>query len=281
MLVGILALQGDFFAHASALSDLSVDARYIRNPLDLDGIEGLIIPGGESTVMSLLVQSSGLYAPLIELLESGLPVLATCAGVIMLSREIVDGRDDQISFGALDVSIERNGYGRQLQSFETDIPLYTGSFHAVFIRAPRILKVGPDVEVLATIPSHPLPSHQVPSNFILNRPTLATVPSHPLPSATRPRHLDYSCQAGAAAADLQKVGGLQEIGWRGSGDGQDNERIIGEGIADEGRAGRDSVDVVMCRQGPILACTFHPELTPDRRVHSIFVDQVKRSRIQW
>ena len=257
MLVGILALQGDFFAHASALSDLSVDARYIRNPSDLDGIEGLIIPGGESTVMSLLVQSSGLYAPLIELLESGLPVLATCAGVIMLSREIVDGRDDQISFGALDVSIERNGYGRQLQSFETDIPLYTGSFHAVFIRAPRILKVGPDVEVLATIPSHPLPS------------------------ATRPRHLDYSCQAGGAAADLQKVGGLQEIGWRGSGDGQDNERIIGEGIADEGRAGRDSVDVVMCRQGPILACTFHPELTPDRRVHSIFVDQVKRSRIQW
>ncbi len=257
MLVGILALQGDFFAHASSLNDLSVETRYIRSPSDLDGIEGLVIPGGESTVMSLLIQSSGLYVPLIELLKSRLPVLATCAGVIMLSREIVDGRDDQISFGALDVSIKRNGYGRQLQSFEADISFSAGSFHAVFIRAPRILKVGPDVEVLATIPSHPLPS------------------------ATRPRYFDHSYRTEDAVADLQKVGGLQETDWRGSGDGQYSEPVIDESMVDEGGADRDGVDVVMCRQGPILACTFHPELTPDRRVHSIFVDQVKRSRIQW
>ncbi len=197
MLVGILALQGDFFAHASALDDLSVDVRFIRCPSDLDGIEGLVIPGGESTAMSLLIQSSGLYAPLMGLLNSGLPVLATCAGVIILSGEIVDGRDDQISFGMLDLSIKRNGYGRQLQSFETDIMLSTGGFHAIFIRAPRILKAGSDVEVLAAI---------------------------------------------------------------------------------EGVAGHDGADVVMCRQGSILACTFHPELTPDRSIHSMFVDQMKRRK---
>ncbi len=190
VIVGILALQGDFAAHALALGDISVDSRYVRRPVDLDGIDGLVLPGGESTTLSILVDAAGLFEPLSRLMIDGLPVLATCAGMIMLSAEIADGRDDQMSFKMLDIAIRRNGYGRQLQSFEKDIRVTgigTAPFHGVFIRAPRVVEAGPGVEVLATV----------------------------------------------------------------------NE------------------DIVMCREGSVLACTFHPELTADRRVHSLFAQMME------
>lgn len=118
---------------------------------DLEGIDGIVLPGGESTTMSNLLQSSGLFEPLAQRMEAGLPVFGTCAGLILLATEIIDGRDDQRCFGALDVVVRRNAYGRQIDSFETELEV-EGSEHpvpAVFIRAPSIESLGSDVRVLS------------------------------------------------------------------------------------------------------------------------------------
>ncbi len=151
MTVGVLALQGAFRAHLSKLSLLNVDSVQVRVPADLDGVTGLIIPGGESTTISMLLESSGLFETISEMIDDGLAVLGTCAGLILLSSKIEDGRADQRSFGRLDVDVKRNGYGRQIESFETQLEtkVTVDPVHAVFIRAPRITRVGDDVEVLA------------------------------------------------------------------------------------------------------------------------------------
>ena len=154
MHVGVLALQGDVGEHRAALADLGVDTRPVRVPGDLAGLDGLVVPGGESTTMSMLLDSSGLRDPLAKEIDAGLPVLGTCAGLILLSASIVDGRPDQRCFGAIDLVVRRNGYGRQLDSFECDLDvegLSGGPLHAVFIRAPVVESVGPSVEVLATV----------------------------------------------------------------------------------------------------------------------------------
>ena len=149
--VGVLALQGDVREHVSTLENLAVTVRRVRTPGDLNALDGLILPGGESTTISRLLMTSGLREPLQALIDGGLPVLGTCAGLIMLSREVLDGRDDQWSFAAIDVSVRRNGYGRQIASFETPIEV-TGhaSVPGVFIRAPRIVRWGDEVSVLAS-----------------------------------------------------------------------------------------------------------------------------------
>ena len=150
--VGVLALQGAFATHRSRLAELGVASREVRTPDDLAGLDGLVVPGGESTTMSKLLVSSGLFAPIAERLASGLPVLGTCAGMILLADEVIDGRPDQRSFGALDIAVRRNGYGRQLDSFETDLDIAVldgEPFHGVFIRAPKVERVGPGVDVLA------------------------------------------------------------------------------------------------------------------------------------
>jgi pyridoxal 5'-phosphate synthase pdxT subunit len=149
--VGVLALQGAFAAHRRRLSDLDVASRDVRRPEDLDGVDALIMPGGESTTMSNLLTSSGLFDEIKARISDGMPVLGTCAGMILLATEIHDGRPDQRSFGAIDISVQRNGYGRQRDSFETDLDVagLDEPFHAVFIRAPRVDAVGPGVEVLA------------------------------------------------------------------------------------------------------------------------------------
>lgn len=146
--VGILALQGDFAEHARALSLYGIACRQIRRPAELQGICGLVFPGGESTTMLKLIEIQGLRDALVQVLESGLPVLATCAGLILLAREVVEPRQE--SFGCLDLKVHRNGYGRQICSgtFELTGDLRAGTT-AVFIRALRILHCGPDVEVLA------------------------------------------------------------------------------------------------------------------------------------
>ena len=186
--IGVLALQGAFRAHASRLAEFDVVTREVRRPDDLHHVDALVMPGGESTTMSNLLTSSGLFDEVKARLSDGLPVLGTCAGLILLAAEVLDGRPDQRSFGVLDVTARRNGYGRQLDSFETDLEVANldEPFHGVFIRAPRVVAVGPAVEVLA-------------------------------------EH-----------------------------DG----------------------DPVLVRQGRVIAAAFHPELTPDARLHRQFVDLV-------
>lgn len=148
-MIGILAVQGDFAEHQGVLAARGVPTRLIRRPRDLQGIQGLVLPGGESTTMLRLLDIQGLTEPLRELLATDLPVLATCAGLILLARRVVD--PVQRSLGVLDLEVARNGYGRQVHSGTfplrgASVPVGTSG---VFIRAPRILQVGPDVEVLA------------------------------------------------------------------------------------------------------------------------------------
>jgi len=122
--------------------------------MDLQGVDALVLPGGESTTISVLLQSSGLLPELEKLVSDGLPVMGTCAGMILLSREIIGGRADQVALGAIDLTVRRNAFGRQLESFETDLwvaGLEDGPMHAVFIRAPVVEQVGRDVEVLASV----------------------------------------------------------------------------------------------------------------------------------
>jgi 5'-phosphate synthase pdxT subunit len=158
--VGILALQGDVAEHRAALSAIGVVPRPVRRPDDLVGLDGIVLPGGESTTMSMLLESSGLADPLGKELYAGLPVLGTCAGMILLATSAVDARSDQRQYGSIDITVRRNGFGRQLESFECDLDvpaLGGGPLHAVFIRAPVVERVGPGVEVLAAI--EPLEAH--------------------------------------------------------------------------------------------------------------------------
>ena len=186
MKVGILALQGAVREHAQVLAELSAEPVEVRVPQDLAGIDALVMPGGESTTMSMLLESSGLFEPLLQELQQGLPVFGTCAGMILLATDVLDGRPDQRSFGVLDASVRRNAFGRQVDSFEADLDvegLAGGAFPAVFIRAPVVERTGEGVEVLATVDGAP----------------------------------------------------------------------------------------VLCRQGPVLAAAFHPELSGDFRLHQLFV----------
>lgn len=186
--IGILGLQGAFACHIDTLADLGVATRRVRTPEDLEGLDGIVLPGGESTTMGNLLRTSGLLQPLADALTTGLPALGTCAGLILLARRILDGRHDQVSFGVLDVTVRRNGYGRQVDSFEGDVEIQglERPFHAVFIRAPIIEDVGESVEVLSSLYGRP----------------------------------------------------------------------------------------ILVRQGRVMACAFHPELTSDSRIHRMFLDLV-------
>ena len=158
MTVGVLALQGDVREHTAALAGLGEDVLHVRSPADLVDLDGLVLPGGESTTLSMLLESSGLFVPLGDALRAGLPTFGTCAGMILLAGAVVDGRKDQRQFGAIDLTIRRNGYGRQRASFECDLEvagLGPEPVHAVFIRAPVVESIGPTVEVLATLSGAP------------------------------------------------------------------------------------------------------------------------------
>lgn len=140
------------------LDRLGAQTVEVRQPAALDDLDGIILPGGESSTMSMLLERSGILEPLTARIAGGLPTLGTCAGLILLGREIVDGRPDQHAIGAIDITSRRNAYGTQIQSFETDISVkgFDRPFHAVFIRAPMIERVGAGVEVLATIDDQPV-----------------------------------------------------------------------------------------------------------------------------
>ncbi|MDV6273842.1 pyridoxal 5'-phosphate synthase glutaminase subunit PdxT [Rhodococcus erythropolis] len=196
-LIGVLALQGDVREHLAALDDSGADAVGIRRPEELDKVDGIVIPGGESTTMSRLLQVFELLEPLRDRLRGGLPAYGSCAGMILLASEVLDTRPDAEHLGAIDMTVRRNAFGRQVDSFESDLEfegIIGDPIRAVFIRAPWVERVGPGVEVLAQVP--------------------------------------------AAAGEA---------------------------------AGR----IVAVRQGSVIATSFHPEVTGDRRVHEMFVDLVR------
>jgi 5'-phosphate synthase pdxT subunit len=153
-LIGVLALQGDFEAHSRVLSRLGASVREVRVLTDLDGLDGLVFPGGESTTMTLGVEREGLAGPLRELAARGVPVLGSCAGLIMLDRE---------HLGIMDMLAERNAFGRQLRSFEAELEMDGvdgGPLRGVFIRAPWIAEHGPQVKILAEVEGHPVAARQ-------------------------------------------------------------------------------------------------------------------------
>ena len=196
--IGVLDLQGDVREHVAALADVGAGARLVKRPEELEGMDGLILPGGESTTLSMLLESTGLFEAIAarlgdvggDVASGALPILGTCAGLVLVAREVLDGRPDQRTFGTFDAVVRRNGYGRQVHSFEGEVVLEAGPerpLPAVFIRAPLVVSLGEEVEVLGTF----------------------------------------------------------------------------EGVP------------VLVRQGAVLASVFHPELTPDRRVHRMFVEMCR------
>ncbi len=158
MKVGVLALQGAFGLHERVLNRLGVAAVQVRTPQELAEVDRLVIPGGESTAISKLLDANGLADPLADRLADGLPVLGTCAGLILLAAEVVDGYPGQHCFGAVDVAVRRNGYGRQSESFSAPIEVegWESDFPGVFIRAPVIESASPDVDVLAELDGAPV-----------------------------------------------------------------------------------------------------------------------------
>jgi 5'-phosphate synthase pdxT subunit len=190
--IGVLALQGDFREHLAALREIGVDPVPVRRAGELDAVDGLVIPGGESTTMSHLLRELDMLQPLRARLAAGLPAYGACAGMIMLSSEILDagtvGRE-AVPLGGIDITVRRNAFGRQVDSFEGDVAFsgFDEPAHGIFIRAPWVERVGDGVKVLASAAGHP----------------------------------------------------------------------------------------VAVRQGPVLATSFHPEMTGDRRIHRLFVDIVK------
>src|SRR5512143_1314248 len=153
MRIGVLALQGAFREHLDTLRAIGVEGVRVREPADLDGVSGLILPGGESTTMRQLIDRWGLHGPILDLADLGAPIFGTCAGMIVLAREIAGGEPPILPL--LDVTVERNAFGRQLDSFETELEvpvLGSTAVHAVFIRAPIIDRVGEGVDVMATLP---------------------------------------------------------------------------------------------------------------------------------
>jgi 5'-phosphate synthase pdxT subunit len=197
--IGVLALQGDVREHLAALAAMDAEPVAVRRPEELAAVSGLVLPGGESTTIAKLAARSGLLQPLRAAVGDGLPVYGTCAGMILLADRVLDAPPDQETVGGLDVTVRRNAFGRQVDSFESevDLGLDGGPLHAVFIRAPWVEEAGAGVEVLG--------------------------------------------------------------------------RVVG---------GRADGRIVAVRQGNLVATSFHPELTGDRRVHGLFVEIVRRRRAQ-
>ncbi|GGK85584.1 pyridoxal 5'-phosphate synthase glutaminase subunit PdxT [Mangrovihabitans endophyticus] len=158
MNIGVLALQGDVREHVRALTDCGAQACAVRRPDELEALDGLVVPGGESTTMSNLAVSFGLLEPIRKRIAGGLPVYGSCAGMIMLADTILDGRPDQEAFGGIDMVVRRNAFGRQVDSFEGAVAIDALSgppLHAVFIRAPWVERTGPDVQVMGRVEGGP------------------------------------------------------------------------------------------------------------------------------
>jgi 5'-phosphate synthase pdxT subunit len=182
--VGLLALQGAVGLHAEVFGALGVATIEVRTAPDLADIDALVIPGGESTTISRLLATNELFEPVAERLSDGMPTLGTCAGMIMLAADVLDGRPDQRSFGAIDIAVRRNAFGRQVDSFEAPITvrdLPGGAFPGVFIRAPFVERIGPAVSVIAEVDGHPVACRQ--GNVLVTafHPELAADPRSGIP----------------------------------------------------------------------------------------------------
>lgn len=161
-LIGVLAMQGAFAEHVKALEKAGARTRLVRTREDLEGLDGIVLPGGESTTMTMLMERVGLLEPVREAIRNGLATLATCAGMIVLARDVTDGMDDQKGLGLLDIAVRRNGYGRQVDSFESPLRIegMNGSaFPGVFIRAPLVEQTG-QAKVIAELDGHPVAVRQ-------------------------------------------------------------------------------------------------------------------------
>ncbi len=172
----MLALQGDVREHLAALADVGAYPVEVRTPEDLAGLEAVVLPGGESTTMSLLLDSAGLFSPLAQRLDDGMPAFGTCAGMILLAGQVADGRPGQRTFGAIDIAVRRNAYGPQVNSFEASVDVEGvrgGPLEAVFIRAPVVEHAGPEVEVLARVDGTPVVCRQGPVLVAAFHPELA------------------------------------------------------------------------------------------------------------
>ena len=159
MKVGVLALQGDVREHIQSLLACGVEAVAVRRAQEIENVDALVLPGGESTTIAQLAEVFGIFDLIKEKIKNGMPVYGSCAGMILLASEILDAKEGQKSFGGLDITVRRNAFGRQVDSFETDIAFNDGSeqlIHAVFIRAPWVEKVSDSVEVLASVDAHPV-----------------------------------------------------------------------------------------------------------------------------
>ena len=159
--MGVLALQGDVREHVAALTAAGAVPVEVKRPSDLEGLDGIVLPGGESTTMGKLLRIFELLEPLRSLISDGLPAYGTCAGMILLASEVVDGRHDQELIGGLDITVRRNAFGSQVHSFEGDLDVTgVGNVHGVFIRAPWVERAGPEVQVLASVGEHPVAVRQ-------------------------------------------------------------------------------------------------------------------------
>jgi 5'-phosphate synthase pdxT subunit len=159
MKVGVLALQGDVREHIQSLLNCGVDAVAVRREAEIQAVDALVLPGGESTTIAQLSEVFGVYQLIKDRIANGMPVYGSCAGMILLAEEILDAKAGQKSFGGLDITVRRNAFGRQVDSFESDIEFADGSsdlIRAVFIRAPWVEKVSDSVQVLASVESHPV-----------------------------------------------------------------------------------------------------------------------------
>jgi pyridoxal 5'-phosphate synthase pdxT subunit len=159
MKVGVLALQGDVREHIAALRSCEVEAVAVRRASEIESIDALVLPGGESTTIAQLADVFGIFDLIKNKINNGMPVYGSCAGMILLADQILDAKEGQKSFGGLDITVRRNAFGRQVDSFESDIPFADGSdelIRAVFIRAPWVEKVSDSVQVLAAIDTHPV-----------------------------------------------------------------------------------------------------------------------------
>ena len=163
MKVGVLALQGDVREHLRSLEECGATAIAVKTAEEIVSIDALVIPGGESTTISKLARAFGLFELIAQRIKEGMPVYGSCAGMILLADNVLDAIEDQESFGGLDVTVRRNAFGRQIDSFETDLSISgitEPTFRAIFIRAPWVEKVGPGVEVLARVGEHPVAVRQ-------------------------------------------------------------------------------------------------------------------------
>ena len=286
--VGVLALQGDVREHLEMLRGVGAGARSVRTTAELAEVDALVIPGGESTTMYKLANIFELSEPLRERIAAGMPVLGTCAGMIMLADSIKGGIDGQQTLGGLDVVVRRNAFGRQVDSFEGDVDFrpFDEPFHAVFIRAPWVEKVGDGVEVLATLSSRPVPAlSESGASAASGASGESGTSSEGLRSTSGARCRESSTNpSGSSGQPSDSPGGPPDGPSSRLPSGSPGGPTAGHsGGASGGQPLRyDRPDapagrIVAVRQGAVMATSFHPELTSDDRVHRYFIDLVRSS----